>query len=91
MITAKEAKELYHQSDVQVNNFLFAEVEPKVKAAANIGERQCGVFVGSKSSEDSIPEFSPIVQNAIRELRRLGYAVTQTNPTLHHYGFIVSW
>lgn len=74
MITATQAKELYDQSGVEVEQFLKHTVEPEVTKAAKSGKRQAFIHLGSLESYrflDSV--ITPVHRQALDQLKLLGY------------------
>lgn len=74
MITATEAKKLYDQSGVEVQEYLKEKVEPKVTEAAKSGKRFTFIYLGSLEPYRTVEqELLPIQKAVVEKLQELGY------------------
>lgn len=74
MITAKEAKELYDQSGVEVEEFLKYKVEPEVVKATKGGKRHVFIHLGSIEQFYNLAQIiTPLYKAVIDKLGTLGY------------------
>jgi hypothetical protein len=73
MITAKEAKEIYDKSgiEVEVANYMKLTVEQAVKSAAEGGKRSTIVYLGAATCHG--PDTTPLEKSIVSRLRQLGY------------------
>lgn len=75
MITAAEAKTLYDQSGVEVDNYLRHNIELEIKVAASSGNRTVFHFIGTRDILTRPPRPDPLQTRIIEKLRALGYTV----------------
>lgn len=74
MISAKEAKTLYAQSDAAVDAFVARNIEPLVIEAAKTGKRTIFIYRGSGRGYESPRQPDAVESTAITRLLELGYA-----------------
>jgi len=78
MITAAEALKIFQDSGADVVEFISKNIDPKIRLAALVGDREC--FVASSS--DPVPAWCSAVypderdQLIIQKLRGLGFHVS---------------
>jgi hypothetical protein len=78
MITAKQAYALFEPAGKEVNNYLKYTVEPKVTRAAETGNRNVTIFLGSipvYEIQNLKRELDSLYVAASNKLKELGYAV----------------
>ena len=74
MITAEQAKKLYDESGVEVDNYLNMTIAPKIEKAARAGKRSVIVHVGSEPPYGSTKALqAPLHISTMMELTELGY------------------
>ena len=75
MITAKEAKEIYDKSaiEVEVANFMKLTVEQAVKSAAEGGKRLTIVYLGAATCHGPDTTTLEKARAIVSRLRQLGY------------------
>jgi len=107
MIDAKQAKQLYDESGVEVQTFLTHTVEKKVKDAAESGKRFVFICLGAEPVYHNVQPDN-IQKAAMEELKKLGYKVVfqrdgesyvprgladddGNGPSHTNYGIQISW
>ncbi len=79
MINAKEAKELYKQSDAEVKAYL-AKIDPLIRKAAMDGEQFVALYIdGLWETAQCQPIMTTIQRRLKEELESLGFVVTHRN------------
>lgn len=79
MINAKQALELYDQSEAEVEHFLTYNVEKTVTYAAKDGKRSAFVLLGTAGPFDYVEsQLTPLNRAVARKLRDLGYRTSFT-------------
>jgi hypothetical protein len=74
MITAKEAKQLYDESDAKIEQFLKNSVEKRVADAAKSGNRFIFIFLGTLGPYEYIDQKpTPLDKAVVKKLQELGY------------------
>lgn len=77
MITAKDAKQLYDKSGVEVENFLTHNVEKEVINAAKSGKRNVNIHLGTLTAFEYVDgKTTPFNRAVVDKLKSLGYAVS---------------
>ena len=74
MITAPQAKSLYDESGVAVDNYLNKTIAPEIEKAAKAGKRSVFIHVGSEPAYGStkVPKV-PLHTSTMMKLDELGY------------------
>lgn len=76
MITAKEAKKLYDESGVEVENFLTYNVEKEVTSATKAGKRTVTINIGTITPYQDLDQIITPLNRAVSDkLRNLGFSV----------------
>lgn len=74
MISAKEAKELYNQSEVRVDEFLKNKVEHVIINAAKSGKQHVFIFLDNVNIFESVEQkLTPLDRAVVEKLKQLGY------------------
>ena len=76
MITAAQAKNLYDESGVRVDNYLNKTIAPEIEKAAKAGKRSVFIHVGSEPPYGSKALQAPLHTSTMMKLTGLGYKVS---------------
>jgi hypothetical protein len=80
MITAKEAKQLYDQSEQEVADYLSHHVEGYVRSAAESGKRQVQIHIDTTGPFEYLDQkITPFEKAVIDKLKTLGYTAKIEN------------
>ena len=76
MITAEQAKKLYDESGVEVDNYLNKTIAPEIEKAAKAGKRNVFIDVGAGPHYRTIKALqAPLHTSTMMKLTGLGYKV----------------
>ena len=76
MLTAIEAKQLYDESGVEIDNYLKFNIEPKVVLAAKSGHREVTVHIDSMDLFCHLDQvIKPLEKAVVEKLQGLKYIV----------------
>lgn len=104
MISATEAKKIADRQSVIVDAYIERVIAPRVEAAAEVGELNCTVVIGSDTVYKSISP-TPFENDVMWKLATLGYQVSlgrigeeyvmfdedDVSVTYRNYGYKISW